>query len=326
MKNSVVYRLISFTILLLISGLLNAGSLPQFGVEQKPFEPLKKSKAQSLAFVDDFISSPKVNLTFPFLIGGKWYHEVYIHENGFVWFGNEKLNGENIVEPLKATSLQEVEAVISAYGADLQSGIFTKASLLTQVSGTAPLRVFTIEWSGFTRAEALLEGQKENLSFQIRLHEKNGEIEIHYGDFALSAIATTKAQIGISLKSPVMLGAVSEAWINGISMNTPAGKLSVDAKAQPSFGLCYRIYTEMPYIVMKNPEGINEKVAVEELPSVYYKNLIYSPEKGINISQRYLAMHQLSLAKSGQKQTNGKALPEQSRLSQLISSVRWRTN
>jgi hypothetical protein len=129
------------------------------------------------------------SIGFPFSFNGNTFYSIGIASNGYIWFGPEspfRISG--IVYPYTniLQSDYPFDGVISALNADLEgrwSG--ENASIRTRLSGTAPNRVFTIEWRNFK-----IQGDAESVGFcgelrnrfdfQIKLLEFNSEIQISY--------------------------------------------------------------------------------------------------------------------------------------------------
>lgn len=310
-----------------------AESMLQFGMSQRPYLPLKKEKATVYAFVDDYVTEAKIKLPFPFRLGTRWYDEVNVHENGFVWFGSKDLNGQNVTNPLIEFQKKNVEAIISVFGTDLCASTRHKSVILSQITGEAPQRVLTVEWNTLSRADKWFDGEVEQISFQLRLHEKNGEIEFQYGDFQLADGAESTALVGLLMntgsKQDFLTNPSEGSWANGINIQAQSNLFPVSPSAKPTKGLCYRFYTSIPYALLENEDGFIERIEIEELPSAYDQNHVETNDhkfKSMNISERYLAKHQLGLPEVktiGDKNASGNG---QNLLSQLVSSVRWRTN
>ncbi len=136
---------------------------------------------------EEFFENQPIGFNFAF--NGSLYSSIGIASNGYVWFGNEspfRLSG--IVYPYTniLQSDYPFDGVISALNADLEgrwSG--ENASIRTRISGSAPNRIFTIEWRNF-KIQGDAEGVgfcgelRNRFDFQIKLLEHNSEIQISY--------------------------------------------------------------------------------------------------------------------------------------------------
>jgi subtilase family serine protease len=132
---------------------------------------------------DDFVA---VTLPFGFRHYGSTYTEVLVSTNGIVSFDvNTFLYGGN--EPIPSTF--EPNAYIAAFWDDLIVGTGT-----TLVEGTAPNRVFIIQYENVTRYNTA-SGSTE---FQIRLYEGlGGKVEVAYGTGTNLAAAGWEATAGL---------------------------------------------------------------------------------------------------------------------------------
>ena len=126
-------------------------------------------------------------LGFTFKYFGSDYTSVYASTNGWISFygpsDSEYIN-ENI------PTLGTPYGVIAPFWDDFEvkaQGATDKVSYIT--SGSAPNRIFTIEYYSVTRY-----GTSESTDFQVKLYETSNVIEFHYG---ASTLTTGSASIGI---------------------------------------------------------------------------------------------------------------------------------
>ena len=141
--------------------------------------------------IDD-VNYPNQTLPFTFNFNDNDYTSFGISSNGYIWFGSGTPSTTtynpigNVSPNLGGTGT--ITGVISAAGTDLVDHLYlsaapTPAQITTKVSGTAPNRVMTIQWSGFvayavesagyTCNFALGYNDESRLDFQIQLFENN---------------------------------------------------------------------------------------------------------------------------------------------------------
>ncbi|MBM4061702.1 MAG: hypothetical protein FJ265_11505 [Planctomycetes bacterium] len=100
--------------------------------------------------------------------------------------------GNVITMSANATSTSATPAAVTAYG--------PWSTLRSDVQGTSPNQVFTVQWSGFRRfGTTLTTNQDLELNFQIRLYEASGQIEAVYGNCTpgVTTYATSVHQTGL---------------------------------------------------------------------------------------------------------------------------------
>ncbi|MFN4122155.1 MAG: fibronectin type III domain-containing protein [Flavobacteriales bacterium] len=162
------------------------------------------------------------NIGFNFNFNGTDYNQCRVSTNGFITFGAvAPANG--LYTPISGTTTYN--GAISAWGGDLNS-IFNLCSLTGEINyvttGTAPNRVFTVEWKNFRPSYSTSTTNVARLDFQIKLFEDGNVVEIHYGPSAHCVGATnisTTRQVGLR-------GATNADYLNlsnttAVSINSP---------------------------------------------------------------------------------------------------------
>ncbi|MBX7052915.1 MAG: hypothetical protein K1X54_12825 [Flavobacteriales bacterium] len=159
----------------------------------------------------DNVNYPSQNIStytngsgFLFSYNGVDYSSFGISSNGYIWFGTGSPS-VTTYNPIGNASSNlggtgTIEGVISACGTDLVNHAYlsstpTPTQINAVVTGTAPNRVLTIEWSGFVAKAVsasytcnflLAYMDESRLDFQIKLYEKGGSagnrIELSYRD------------------------------------------------------------------------------------------------------------------------------------------------
>lgn len=148
---------------------------------------------------DDLITPQRIDLPFAFKLGNIEHQSMGIGENGFVWFGTLADEAVVLINPMSNAQDISVEGIISAIGFDLHpiddSGT---TKVRSGFYGTAPNRVFVIEWANTTNIDALFDPEgAADMSFQIRLHETSNSVELAYGGFTLNPNFALNAEVGM---------------------------------------------------------------------------------------------------------------------------------
>ncbi len=125
---------------------------------------------------------PNQTIGFPFDFNGKTYTSVGISSNGFIWFGATNPASTDYAPLSSATAM---EGAISVFGDDLLARA-AGSTIKTAVTGTAPNRVFTIEWLNFTDFGvyqdylSFIVAFLDRYDFQIRLYEGSNNVDLAY--------------------------------------------------------------------------------------------------------------------------------------------------
>ena len=140
------------------------------------------------SFSQDDNRSYFIDLGFDFWYNGIRYTQISVSTNGFIDFSSSTddggPNGDDFGYVNSAftqvTSGSATRPAIAPFYDDLTAQGGTEAlgnAIKYQTSGTAPNRVFTIEWIDM----AVYLNTSPSLNFQIKLYETTGIIEINYG-------------------------------------------------------------------------------------------------------------------------------------------------
>lgn len=133
---------------------------------------------------DDNRSNP-VDIGFDFWYNGIRYDEVNISTNGYIDFSSSTANGGPTTGPYGYANSQfsavggTLNAIAPFYDDQTTQGASDPlgTSIRTLLSGTAPNRVFTIEWLDM----AVYLNTSPSLNYQVKLYESTGVIEMLYG-------------------------------------------------------------------------------------------------------------------------------------------------
>ena len=130
-----------------------------------------------------------INLGFTFHFNNIDYTQISIQSNGWIAMGPTTTSSYT---PL---STGTVNNIIAALGRDIQGNGATSV-LMSLVEGTAPDRVFTIQWSHYKRYGTSYVG--DDFNFQIKLYETSGLVKVVYGPFtAVNNAAPPTIQVGL---------------------------------------------------------------------------------------------------------------------------------
>jgi len=130
-----------------------------------------------------------IPIGFDFTFNGIVWNEVSIISKGFMAFGNTIISTNSPIST--ATSSNNV---IAAMTRDIQGRV--DSELMTLTSGTAPNRVFTIQWKNFRRVQTT--ATSDIWTFQIQLRESNNSVVLSYGAITAATVSTAQTvQVGL---------------------------------------------------------------------------------------------------------------------------------
>ena len=140
--------------------------------------------------INDDESFNAIPLGFTFTYDGVAYTEVSIQTDAFLAFGPTVLNST-----LAISSSTGTNNIVSALNRDIMSRDNGELSYL--LSGTAPNRVFTVQWKNYKRIPT--SAANDVFNFQIQLHEAGNQIKFAYGAFTVVNV-TTAATVQVGLR------------------------------------------------------------------------------------------------------------------------------
>lgn len=183
-----------------------------------------------------------LNIPIGFFIAynGSSYNTVGISANGYIWFGPSAPATTNYT-PISSASV--ATAFVCAFARNLESrSAAGGGELRTRLTGTAPTRIFTIQWKNYQRFTTGVSDNGDIFNFQIRLHEYNQRIEIIYG--VMSTNTSSTAQVGMrgSVNTNFMNRAVNATniWNNSIAGTANTSIASYTPTRMPASGQTYR--------------------------------------------------------------------------------------
>jgi len=139
--------------------------------------------------INDDESFNAIPLGFTFTYNGVAYTEVSIQTDAFLAFGSTVLNST-----LAISSSTGTNNIVSALNRDLMSR--DDGTLMYLLSGTAPNRVFTVQWKNYKRIPT--SAANDVFNFQIQLHESGNLVKFVYGAFTVVNVTTARTvQVGL---------------------------------------------------------------------------------------------------------------------------------
>lgn len=161
---------------------------------------------------DDHVSGAahQANIGFNFTYNGVTQTQCFISPNGFLSFGVQPLPTTYL--PISVATVFTGGGTISALGMDL---ISTTDNIVYQTIGTAPNRIFVVQWTN-ARRKALTG----NFNFQIRLVETTNTIEFSYGVCAPDTVTVLNSQVGIrGVTNDFLQGDINNRLQTGVNNN-----------------------------------------------------------------------------------------------------------
>ncbi len=149
--------------------------------------------------------SRALTIGFPFQWRGRTYNNVVMNTNGFVVLGSNPgsvpdlfFSGpqSNTGGALFSGAVADTN-IISVFNVDLENSDSGTAEFRQQTTGTAPNRVFTLEWRNVKDKAGL---QLSRATFQLKLYETTNFIDFVYGPFIASNDAPVFRSSAVGLK------------------------------------------------------------------------------------------------------------------------------
>lgn len=171
-------------------------------------------------FASGWDDETPVALTIPFTFNfnNLNYTSFNVNCNGYITFGATGSAGNNF-SPI-STAIGYAGS-ISAFGRDLVSNAST---IVKGVEGSAPNRVFVVQWNNARRYAGGSAIAGDNLNFQIRIYETTNKIDVVYGTFVATNTTSRTCEIGLRGATNADFNNISSttAWNNFLrgSLNT----------------------------------------------------------------------------------------------------------
>lgn len=203
---------------------------------------------------DDHINGSALLATigFNYVYNGVINTQCFISTNGFISFGVQPTSTNYL--PLSGATSFSNGGSISALGLDLISGTPTD-NIVYQTIGTAPNRVFVVQWTNARRKVA-----PGNFNFQIRLNETTNAVMIAYGNCSTVDATVCNVQVGIrGVTNDFLQGEVNNRLQSGTNANflwsgkTVSGPLNsstvrTSSTEYPNNGLLYTYTPSIPCV------------------------------------------------------------------------------
>lgn len=173
-----------------------------------------------------------INIGFTFKFNNVDYTQLSINTNGFIQMGATVFQTSNY-----AVSSSSTPNAIAVLSRDLK-GKTTGSELMSILEGSAPNRIFTIQWKNYKFYGAA--DADCNLNFKIRLHETSNKIELIYGSFVQSS--TEKAcEVGIkgSANTDFNNRSTTNNWNATVAGTSNSATCTVNSTVKPSSGLTF---------------------------------------------------------------------------------------
>jgi PKD repeat protein len=184
---------------------------------------------------DDQSFTP-IDLGFTFRYNNIDYTQISIQSNGWIAMG------PTIGSSYYPLSTGAYNNVIAALARDLQ-GNSTDSELRSLTEGTAPNRVFTVQWKHYKRYGTSYVG--DDFNFQIKLYETSGLVEVVYGPFTVLYVASPPygPQVGLRGNSNADFNNrtmdASQSWATSVAGTTNADSMTLTDLIYPASGLTY---------------------------------------------------------------------------------------
>lgn len=182
-----------------------------------------------------------ISLGFNFYFNGKIYNKVSVNVNGFIAMGEAVINS---TAPISSGLSNNI---VCGFGLDLKSGNLVPGELRYSVGGTAPNRVFTVQWSNYYSSAS-----NDTYSFQIRLLENGNIAEVVYGDIVQSS-SIKYVQVGLrgnsnsDYNNRSVSSSINNTWATSVPGTGPGATCELSNTGKmPVAGLTFR--WELPAI------------------------------------------------------------------------------
>lgn len=198
-----------------------------------------------------------IPLGFSFTYNGVVYNEVSIQANGFIAMGSAVTNTTTPISSGTGTN-----NVVAALSRDIKSR--DNGELMSIVSGTAPNRVFTAQWSHYRRVPT--PAANDDLNFQIQLHENGNKVVFVYGNIT-SVSVTTAATVQVGLRGASNTDfnnrTTTTNWAETVVGTANNGTCTLSATVYPSEGLTFTFAPASagdPPLMAQNPVPANSAI------------------------------------------------------------------
>lgn len=179
-----------------------------------------------------------ISIGFPFVYNATSYNTISINPNGFIAMGNTvsaagtgvAYVNSNDRSGIALASATGTNNIIAGFNMDLQNRL--GGELSTQLVGTAPGRIFIVQWKNFRKFGVTAD----TFNFQIQLHEQANLIKVHYGNQVYSPISNPfYAQVGLrgASNADFNVRTASSGWLVTSSGTSNTSNLLVSTASLP---------------------------------------------------------------------------------------------
>jgi PKD repeat protein len=210
-----------------------------FSQLQQTYSPITGGTIHGTPANDDQLFTG-IPIGFVIAFNGASYNTIGISPNGYIWLGTTAPPAATY-NPLSNTATSS--GFVSAFGRNLESRSATGGGeLRSQLTGTSPNRVFTVQWKNYQRFTSGTSDNGDIFNFQIKLFEFNQRIEIIYGSMIASANASAQVGLRGTNASDYMNRVVNAtyAWNNSIAGTANTAVASYTTTRLPVSGQTYR--------------------------------------------------------------------------------------
>jgi Fibronectin type III domain/FG-GAP-like repeat len=270
------------------------------------FTDMSTGTTQLVAAGADDTASVVTNLGFDFYFLGTRYNQFSASSNGYLRLGSTAVAGNQYVLGTAAVPL------ITAMGSDMI--VSTSGKVHYKVTGSAPNRVLTVEWLNMTIIYDGV-GTAANGTYQVRLKETSGVVELVYGSMARGSGtgfggANNPQYIGFSINSTATNFASIDTANNNSTATLAANQFPLSANMtslnSPGGDGNRRIYTYTPPVPTA-PTSMNFTAVTQTTMTVNWTDspdetlyAIYNSTDGTNYSfVNTAAQNATSFAASG---------------------------
>ena len=200
-----------------------------------------------------------IPLGFTFTYNGVDYTTISIASNGFIAMGDTVVTSNIPIS--SSTSTNNVIAVLSR---DLKSR--DNGTLMSLSSGTAPNRVFTIQWKNWRRSPTATAN--DDFTFQIQLQENGNKVVFVYGPFtAVTSSTAGTVQVGLRGDSNADFNnrVTTTDWSATIAGTLNNQTCTLSTSVIPANGLTFTFnppVTGEPPLAAQNPHPANGAINV----------------------------------------------------------------
>ena len=202
-----------------------------------------------------------IPLGFVFTYNGVDYSNVSVACNGFVVMGDVAVTS-NV--PISSTTAGTSNNLVAGLSRDIKSR--DNGELMYLLSGTAPNRIFTVQWKNYRRVPTTTIN--DILNFQIQLHENGNKVAYVYGPITAVTAATAAAiQVGLRGDSNADFSnrTTTTDWAATIAGTAANNSCTLSATVFPAAGLTFTFAPAVagePPLPAQNPVPANNAVNV----------------------------------------------------------------